>query len=122
MEDQVIKCDIDFGLTEQPVYLTKESPSHQSDSGCSDMSDVRWWCTEEGKMCLADSQNWVWPVVLVVALSLTISPNMADIFYLKSQSCKCAVWPAIEKERVQSYKVPEKIGSIKGVGKHEGFK
>ena len=41
MENNVIKCDIDFGstlLTEQELN-SQASPSHESDSGCSDMSD-----------------------------------------------------------------------------------
>ena len=41
MDSQVIKCDVDFGMTVDPVFASKASPSHESDSGCSDMSEVR---------------------------------------------------------------------------------
>ncbi|XP_053392612.1 uncharacterized protein LOC123563972 [Mercenaria mercenaria] len=41
MDSKVIKCDVDFGMTVDPVFASKASPSHESDSGCSDMSEVR---------------------------------------------------------------------------------
>lgn len=41
MDSKVIKCDVGFGMTVDPVFASKESPSHESDSGCSDMSEVR---------------------------------------------------------------------------------
>lgn len=37
----VVVKDVDFGMTRDPVFATKESPSHESDSGCSDMFDDR---------------------------------------------------------------------------------
>jgi len=49
MDSHVISCDIDFGSTASvfgstaaSVFAVKASPSHESDSGCSDMSeDIR---------------------------------------------------------------------------------
>lgn len=40
MDEEILKCDIAFGVAD-PVFSFKESPSHQSDSGCSDMSEDR---------------------------------------------------------------------------------
>ena len=39
--DSILSGDVHLGLTADPVFVSKESPSHQSDSGCSDMYDDR---------------------------------------------------------------------------------
>lgn len=41
MDSNIVKCDVELGMTVDPVFASKSSPSHESDSGCSDMSEVR---------------------------------------------------------------------------------
>ncbi|KAL4240074.1 hypothetical protein ACF0H5_000868 [Mactra antiquata] len=42
MGEEILNCDVTFGLGEpDSVFPFKQSPSHQSDSGCSDMSEDR---------------------------------------------------------------------------------
>lgn len=37
----IVGSDVDLGMTVDPVFANKESPSHESDSGCSDMYEDR---------------------------------------------------------------------------------
>ena len=66
MDSKVIKCDVDFGMTVDPVFASKASPSHESDSGCSDMSEVRsvsplsdvdFMTADEGEVQLFDFES-----------------------------------------------------------------